>query len=271
MRAAAAVVPRAFERDRHLPGTALTNLSGCTVAPGVTRPSFVSSASSSASVRFCRYDWLVGDSSQLAEGRRIKGRLLGRSPLLASDQPEVYLRRNRTPAHAFSETDRLTARPADFQASSIARSAGQTWRDWRSDALTSHDGIVCADHPVLHAVADRTQSASSLRLLLRNPLGFVWRYGLHLTAPESSQEPLVIDALGLGELVHDSLDLALRSLESAGGFAAATALEIAAAVNGAVTEVAALWEASRATPPLMIWEADVGRCPRARDQSADLR
>lgn len=181
------------------------------------------------------------------------GRLLGRSPLLTKDRPEVYLRRNRTPAHAFSETDRLTARPADFRSSSTARSADQAWRDWRSDTLTSHDGLVRADHPVLHAVADRTQSASSLRLLLRNPLGFVWRYGLHLTAPESSQEPLVIDALGLGELVHDSLDLALRALEAGGGFSVATGDQVAIAVTGAVGEVAALWEASRATPPLMIW------------------
>lgn len=181
------------------------------------------------------------------------GRLLGRSPLLTADVPETYLRRNRTPAHAFSETDRLTARPGDFRSSPAAQLAETAWRDWRRETLTAHDGLVRADHPLLHAVADRIQSASSLRLLLRNPLGFVWKYGLHLTTPESSQEPLVIDALGLGELVHQSLDTALRSLEANGGFAAATAEAIAAAVESAVAEAAAGWETNRATPPLMIW------------------
>ena len=40
------------------------------------------------------------------------------------------------------------------------------------------DSAMRPEHPMLHTILDRTQSASSLRLLLRNPLGFVWRYGL---------------------------------------------------------------------------------------------
>jgi hypothetical protein len=42
------------------------------------------------------------------------GRLLGRSPLLTGHGQETYLRRNATPAHAFSETDRLMARSEEF-------------------------------------------------------------------------------------------------------------------------------------------------------------
>ena len=42
------------------------------------------------------------------------GRLLGRSPLLAGQGEETYLRRNAVPIHAFSETDRLMARPQEF-------------------------------------------------------------------------------------------------------------------------------------------------------------
>ena len=42
------------------------------------------------------------------------GRLLGRSTLLQGQPDEIYLRRNRIPDHAFSETDRLTARPQEF-------------------------------------------------------------------------------------------------------------------------------------------------------------
>ena len=42
------------------------------------------------------------------------GRLLGRSPLIAGFGEEAYLRRNASPEHAFSETDRLLARPVHW-------------------------------------------------------------------------------------------------------------------------------------------------------------
>ena len=48
---------------------------------------------------------------------------------------------------------------------------------------------------------------------------------------ESSAEPLVLDALGIGDLVHMVLDRALRELEAAGGLATADAEQIAAAVD----------------------------------------
>ena len=44
------------------------------------------------------------------------GRLLGRSTLLQGQPDEIYLRRNGVPDHAFSETDRLMARPQEFRA-----------------------------------------------------------------------------------------------------------------------------------------------------------
>ena len=59
------------------------------------------------------------------------GRLLGRSTLLLQvEAPETYVPRNRVPGHAFSETDRLTARPDEFgrmpQAVAGGRIAGST-------------------------------------------------------------------------------------------------------------------------------------------------
>ena len=95
----------------------------------------------------------------------------------------------RVPDHAFSETDRLMARPQEFRAMPQAVAAHGCWRDWRREEITPHDGLVRADHPALLAILDRTQSASSLRRLLRNPLGFVWQYGLRWRAPESGAEP----------------------------------------------------------------------------------
>lgn len=180
------------------------------------------------------------------------GRLLGRSTLLQG-QHEFYLRRNRVPDHAFSETDRLTARPQEFRALPQATAAATCWRNWHREEITAHDGLVRADHPVVKAILARTQSASSLRKLLRNPLGFVWHYGLRWRTPESGDDPLVLDALAMGDLVHQTLDRALRTLEANGGLAAATAQQIESAVDGAAGEVAETWETERPVPPRVIW------------------
>lgn len=181
------------------------------------------------------------------------GRLLGRSTLLQGQPDEIYLRRNRVPDHAFSETDRLTARPQEFRALPQAVSAAACWRNWLREEITPHDGLLRADHPVIQAILARTQSASSLRKLLRNPLGFVWHYGLRWRAPESGDDPLVLDALAMGDLVHQTLDRALRTLEANGGLAAATGQQIASAVDDAAGEVAEIWETERPVPPRVIW------------------
>lgn len=181
------------------------------------------------------------------------GRLLGRSPLLVGHGEETYLRRNAVPVHAFSETDRLMARPQEFTADPQAVSAQGCWRDWRRDEITAHDGLIRADHPLVLAILGRTQSASSLRRLLRNPLSFVWVYAFGWREPQSSAEPLVLDALGLGDLVHMVLDRALRDLEAAGGLASADAGAVEAAVGRAAQTVAADWESERPVPPAVIW------------------
>lgn len=196
----------------------------------------------------------TADTVVLSRARRDSdGRLLGRSPLLAGRGDETYLRRNATPAHAFSETDRLMARPQEFAADPQAVGAQGCWRDWRQAEITPHDGLVRADHPLVLAILGRTQSASSLRRLLRNPLSFVWVYAFGWREPQSSAEPLVLDALGIGDLVHMVLDRALRDLEAAGGLASADTGTIEAAVAQAVQAVAADWESERPVPPAVIW------------------
>jgi len=181
------------------------------------------------------------------------GRLLGRSTLLQGQPDETYLRRNAVPNHAFSETDRLMARPQEFSAMPQAVSAMACWRDWHREEITPHDGLVRADHPALLAILNRTQSASSLRQLLRNPLGFVWRYGLRWRTPESGADPLVLDAHAMGDLVHMTLDLALRTLEAGGGLSAASTDRIIAAVDSTAADIGRLWETERAVPPRVIW------------------
>lgn len=200
----------------------------------------------------------------LSRARRdSEGRLLGRSSLVSTQFKETYIRRNAVPGHAFSETDRLMARMEEFAAAPQAVSATMAWRNWHRREITPHDGLVRADHPLLLAILGRTQSASSLRLLLRNPLGFVWRYGMNLKMPESSSEPLVLDALAMGDLVHMTLDRTLKILEADNGLAKATETQIASAVNSAATTIAEHWQSERAAPPKVIWK-------RTLDEVRDL-
>src|SRR3546814_18949568 len=71
--------------------------------------------------------------------------------------------------------------------------------------------------------------------------------------PESGSDLLVLDALGLGDLVHMVLDRALQRLEAEGGLAAADEARIAGAIEAASAEVAGKWEAQRPVPPRIIW------------------
>lgn len=182
------------------------------------------------------------------------GRLLGRSPLLTDRGAETYLRRNSVPQHAFSESDRLMARRGEFAEGAQAVSARECWRDWRLAEVTPHDGLVRLDHPLVLEVLNRVQSASSLKTLLRSPLNFVWRYAFKWSSPQSSAEPLVLDALQNGDLVHQILDNALQVLEANGGLASADENAVKATVTAATTAVAAAWESERPVPPKVIWE-----------------
>lgn len=186
-----------------------------------------------------------------------EGRLLGKSPLLRGQPEARYVRRNRRPVHAMSETDRLVARPTDFATTPQAASATGCWQDWQRPLVTAHDGLVRADHPAVVAALERVQSASSLAKLLRNPLGFTWIYALGVRAPESAEEALVLDARQSGILLHDTLDHAVRLLEQDGGFAAARADQITAAIETAATAVTSRWQGEQAVPPLVVWRRTV--------------
>ena len=186
-----------------------------------------------------------------------EGRLLGKSPLLRGQPEARYVRRNRRPAHAMSETDRLVARPADFAGYPQAASAASCWQDWQRPTITAHDGVVRADHPALLAALERVQSASSLAKLLRNPLGFTWTYALGVRAPESAEEALVLDARQSGILLHDTLDQAVRLLEGQGGLAAARPDHIVAAIENAAMAVTIRWQGEQAVPPRVVWRRTV--------------
>ena len=185
--------------------------------------------------------------------RDVEGRLLGRSPLI-SDFKETYRSRGRIPDHVTSESDRLLARPSEFRTMSIARSGLAAWRNWYRSQITAHDGLVRQSHPRLQKVFRRAMSATSLRLLLRDPIRFVWRYALAWRQPEEADEPLTLDPLGFGSLVHETLETAVSALETNGGFGNAELLAIEKAVEAAAKAVAGRWEAEQAVPPAIIWQ-----------------
>lgn len=184
--------------------------------------------------------------------RDVGGRLLGRSPLISAVK-ELHLDRARTPEHAFSEADRLLARTQEFAGMPIAISGLCCWRDWYTDDITSHDGLIAAGHERLRKLFERPMSATSLKLLLRDPLRFVWRYALGWKAPEEADEPLSFSPVHFGNLVHASLRGAVDQLEAEGGLAAAGPAELIAAIDSALAAAASDWESQLPIPPDVIW------------------
>jgi PD-(D/E)XK nuclease superfamily len=196
--------PRRISEDRLIPDHVIPigELDPLPVADGDRRDflTIVSSAQSAA-ISFSRRD--------------VGGRLLGRSPLI-NGFDETYLSRGRTPEHAASESDRLLARPGEFRETLIAVSGAACWDDWSRPEITAHDGLVDPKRPRLQTVFNGPLSATSLKLLLRDPIRFVWRYALGWKQPDVAEEPLSLDPLTFGNLVHSILQKAVQSLEESG-------------------------------------------------------
>lgn len=214
------------------------------------------------------FDVLTGQATEIvfSRSRRDKeGRVLGISPLFPRTIEEVALRQSRVPPHAFSRADRLLARPAEFARSELARSVRQCVEDRNREEITAHDGLVRPDHPVVAAALGRVQSATSLRLLLRDPLGFVWKYALRWKQPDDTteEEPILFDNLAKGRFIHELLEQTVIQLERDGGFSTASREQIAAAISRACQNTAERWELDVPIPPRAIWE-------REKNQSREI-
>jgi hypothetical protein len=186
--------------------------------------------------------------------RNAQGGMLAASPLVPAGEVAV-LKRTRIPHHAFSESDRLRARPVEAAETPHLAAATACWRDWRRPEVTAHDGWVRPDHPVIRRAIDQVQSATSLRLLLRDPLAFVWRYALGWHPVPYDVQPLVLDARAYGQLVHEILKRGVDTLEASHhGYARASAQEIEAALADATASAGESWPLDRSVPPLMLWQ-----------------
>ena len=208
---------------------------------------------------------MTADELVCSRARRDSGgRINGVSPLYPRDVPELYLAQSQEPEHAASATDRLFARPVEFSGLPEARSALSAWIDWHTERVTAHDGKVRANHPLLLRALDRRQSASSLAKLLRDPLGYLWQYGFGWSAPDETDEPLTLDPLAFGNLLHEILQGAIGLLEEKpGGFASASEEELRGAIAAAGDAVAARWDQTMPVPPPVIWR-------RKREEAAEL-
>jgi hypothetical protein len=183
-----------------------------------------------------------------------EGRLLGASPLLPTGLGERSMRRMHIPPHAVSESDRLLARPVEFGATALGKSGLACWLDWKESKINAHDGRVAPRHSVVEHVLDQPHSASSLKKLLTDPLGFLWSYAFRWEEPEEAVEPITLDRLNFGNLVHDILARAVRSLETKGGFCHASSKSLEKAVTLAAKQASAAWELEMPIPPRLVWK-----------------
>ncbi|WP_375461444.1 PD-(D/E)XK nuclease family protein [uncultured Enterovirga sp.] len=185
--------------------------------------------------------------------RNAQGALTGPSPLLPSSIASRDLARDRLPEHALSEADRIAARPQEALRTAPIAAATQCWRDWHNPALTPHDGLIAAGHPAIARTITGVQSPTSLTRLLRDPLGFVWRYALGWSAEDEREQPLTLAPDDFGRLVHELLRRTVDALEPTPGFTVAHEHEIADALEAAVRVVTASWPLARPVPPQVLW------------------
>jgi hypothetical protein len=191
--------------------------------------------------------------------RGADGRRLAPSPLVRPYALEADVRPRAPTTHAMSEADRRASRPRELANDPHVRAARDAWRDWQRAELTSHDGLVRAGHPALVRALARVHSATSLRRLLRDPLGFVFHYVHGWRAPVLTVEPLSLPPIELGELLHRVLEAAVTDLEQTCGFTHADTSTCERAVDTALATVASAWEIERPIPPPVLWHAELER------------
>jgi RecB family exonuclease len=192
--------------------------------------------------------------------RSSEGGVLPPSRLWPKDA--LVLTRTRIPDHAFSEADRLLARSQEAVTEPRLASGRLCWRNWGVPALTVHDGEALAQDPVIARRLRGQQSTTSFRRLLRDPLGYVWRYALGWRTPDVGLPPLSLDALAFGELVHELIKLAVGGLEPQPGVAKATSIEIENAVDAAAARISDDWPLARTVPPPLLWRRTVEEAAR---------
>jgi hypothetical protein len=181
------------------------------------------------------------------------GKRVSISAMMPSVQEIENFSRARSGHHALTEADRLLARPQDCPADPIVSSAMAAWDNWGLRELTPHDGLVGKEHPLLAALLLKPQSPTSLSRLLRDPLAYVWYYGLGWRDLVHKERGLVLPADDMGRLVHEILRRAVDYLEPTPGFTVAARHEIEEAIHIASAHVIESWPLETNVPPPVLW------------------
>lgn len=195
----------------------------------------------------------------LSRGHRsTTGSLQAASTLWRRDHERI-VGRSAIPRHAFSESDRLYARPADAGKQPQIRSSRACWRAWQDgERHTAYDGRVRPNHPLILEALAEVQSTTSLHRLLCDPLGFVWEYALHWREPILDPQPLALDHRAFGELVHALIAGVLRT------GAPRNVDEIEIALSEEAVRLDDAWPIARAVPPGLLWRHTMAlACERA--------
>lgn len=190
--------------------------------------------------------------------RTATGSLQAASTLWRRDHERI-VGRSTIPRHAFSESDRLYARPVDAGKQPQVRSSRACWRAWQDpDRHTAHDGQVRPDHPMILDALAQVQSTTSLHRLLCDPLGFVWEYALNWREPILDPQPLTLDPRSFGELVHALIAGVLRTS------APRNVDDIEIALADEARRLDDAWPIARAVPPSLLWRHTMSlACERA--------
>lgn len=200
------------------------------------------------------HDIIVGQSTNYSLSRAYRsatGSLQAASTLWPR-KAERVVGRSAIPPHAFSESDRLYARPVDAGKDPQVRASRACWRAWwDGEQHTAHDGKVRANHPLVVDALTKVQSTTSLHRLLCDPLGFVWEYALHWREPNLDPQPLALNHRAFGELVHALIAGVLRN------GAPKNIDEIEIALDREAARITESWLITRAVPPGLLWRHTV--------------
>ncbi|MER9119848.1 PD-(D/E)XK nuclease family protein [Mesorhizobium sp. M0954] len=192
---------------------------------------------------------VISRSSRSAEGT-----LLSPSPLWPAKTPEaIHLPRTRIPAHAANEADRLLARSAEARSDLRIAAAQLAWTNWNRREVTAHDGRLRLHHPVVARTFSRPHSSTSLRRLLRDPLAFIWKYGLELYRPRWATRPLELEPAVVGELVHEMIKETIGRLQPVPGLTRASDEQLRDAIRDAARFLQDQWPLTRPVPPPTLW------------------
>ena len=128
---------------------------------------------------------------------------------------------------------------------------------------TPHDGALRADHPAVARALARLHSATSLRLMVRDPLGFLWRYamGMRSDPARSNFRWHWMRSPSANSFTNCSDAPSTRSNPPPDSFVR-RAMRSKTALAGAVSHVAQQWPLERPAPPALLWQYSLDEAAR---------